>query len=229
MAYLDRKRMSTSPQAVIAVVTVHALLGYAVVNGLATEIAKLGEPPRIEGGQIPIDPPPPPPPPTAEPKADPRPTASDTVIAPPKPIDLSINNPPIGEIKLPPLDFGPIVRPTGEGGLGSGLKPVPTPTPRFDPVAARPANDPGAWVTTGDYRAAWVNRGYAGTARFEVTVGASGRVESCRITSSTGHDELDQATCALVTRRARFDAARDGNGDKTAGTYRSAVKWDLPD
>jgi protein TonB len=39
---------------------------------------------------------------------------------------------------------------------------------------------------------------------------------------------LDGATCDLVTKRARFDAARDGNGKPVAGTYSNAVKWSIP-
>ena len=40
---------------------------------------------------------------------------------------------------------------------------------------------------------------------------------------------LDEATCELVTRRARFDPAKNNQGRAVAGNYSSAVRWQLPD
>ena len=60
-------------------------------------------------------------------------------------------------------------------------------------------------------------------------IAASGRVESCTITGSSGHPELDRATCELVARRARFDPAKDSSGAKVSGTYTSSVRWQLPE
>ena len=107
--------------------------------------------------------------------------------------------------------------------------PPPKPTPSFDPVAARPANNARAWVTQSDYRSSWISRDYAGTVGFRLNVGASGRVEGCSVTQSSGVAALDEATCQLVTRRARFDPAKNGEGRAVAGSYNGAVRWQLPD
>ena len=107
--------------------------------------------------------------------------------------------------------------------------PPPKPTPSFDPVAARPANNARAWVTQSDYRSSWIARDYAGTVGFRLNVGASGRVEGCSVTQSSGVAALDEATCQLVTRRARFDPAKNGEGRAVAGSYNGAVRWQLPD
>lgn len=108
------------------------------------------------------------------------------------------------------------------------LDPAPPARPAFDPVAAAPKGRPGNWITTNDYRTSWINRGYTGTASFTLMVDASGRVSGCTITGTTGHDVLDEATCRLLERRARFEPARDSSGNKVAGSYRSSVTWTIP-
>ena len=107
--------------------------------------------------------------------------------------------------------------------------PVGQASPAFDAVAAKPRNDTSQWVTTDDYRSSWINRELTGVARFRVQVGTDGRVKQCTVTVSSGHSELDRATCDLVTQRARFEAARNTDGEKTTGSYSSAVAWQLPD
>ena len=40
---------------------------------------------------------------------------------------------------------------------------------------------------------------------------------------------LDAATCKLLTRRARFEAASDETGAKIVGSYSGSVRWEIPD
>ncbi|MBU1606453.1 MAG: energy transducer TonB, partial [Alphaproteobacteria bacterium] len=68
-----------------------------------------------------------------------------------------------------------------------------------------------------------------GTARFRLEIAADGRVTGCAITGSTGHAALDTATCRLLEQRARFEPARNSNGDAVAGSFVNAVRWELPD
>ena len=56
----------------------------------------------------------------------------------------------------------------------------------------------------------------AGTARFNLTIGTRGTVTGCTITHSTGHAPLGAATCEMVTRRARPQAAHGGTRRHTA-------------
>ncbi|MBA4748473.1 MAG: energy transducer TonB, partial [Sphingopyxis sp.] len=67
-----------------------------------------------------------------------------------------------------------------------------------------------------------------GTTGFRVAIGPDGRVTGCDITSSSGHADLDQETCKLVTRRARFDPALDRDGNPTTGSYSNRVRWQIP-
>ena len=68
----------------------------------------------------------------------------------------------------------------------------------------------------------------AGKAKFRLEIAADGRVTSCTITGSSGYLALDQATCALVSRRAKFQPARGNDGEPVAGSYANTIDWQLP-
>ena len=222
MAYVQHTSWRDRPGAVIAVIAIHAAVGYALVNGLSfTQIVKAIDNPDAIDVVVPIIPPPPP-----EQRIEPEPAVEQVpLVAPLPPVDLAPQRPPIdATVNIPPFsDVVPKVI----------ASPTPGPTARpalaFDPVAARPRNDPGSWVTESDYRSSWINRGMVGVTRFRLDLAADGRVQSCAITGSSGYAELDKATCTLVTRRARFDPATDGMGAKVSGSYSSSVRWQLPE
>jgi protein TonB len=223
MAYLQQTSWRDRPAAVVGVIAIHALAGYVLINGLSfTQIIKGIDNPDAVNVTVPLDPPPPPPDPSPKDEADP---IDRPVTVPLPPFKLPTDRPVVDStpIILPPLD--PIVRETP----GPTPSPSTRPSPAFDPVAARPRGDPRSWVTEADYRSSWINRGMVGTARFRLQVAAGGRVENCTITGSSGFAELDKATCELVTRRARFDPAKDASGAATPGSYSSSVRWQLPE
>lgn len=231
MAYIDQANRP-SPTGVAAVVAVHAALGALLVTGL-TVTGAIAPPTEILDAfdikQKPPETPPPPPP-----EVDPVPVepAVSTPVVPEPPIALLPRQrdfetteiirdrpiqPVIGNLDLPP----PIPKPLP--------KPSVTPTiPAVDPVGARPRNDPGRWLSDRDYRTAWVRRELTGVAKFQLQIAANGSVSGCRITGSTGHGELDAATCKLVSDRAKFEPARDTTGAAVAGSYSGAVSWVLP-
>jgi protein TonB len=223
MAYLQHSNWRERPGAVVSVIAIHAVVGYALVTGLSfSQIIKAIDNPDAVDVIVPIDPPPPPPEP--EPKADPK-MIENPVVAPLPPVDLSPQRPPlVTTVEIPPLtDIVPKVFPSPTPG------PTARPSPTFNPIPPIPRNNPGSWVTTDDYRSSWINRELIGTARFRLQIAASGKVENCTITGSSGHAELDKATCDLVTRRARFDPAKDNTGATVSGTYTSSVRWELPE
>jgi protein TonB len=225
MAYLQHTSWRDRPGAIAGVIAIHALVGYALVNGLSfTEIIdQVKNPQGIQIDEVPITPPPPPKPdPAVEPDQH---LATPPIHAPTPPVDLGPQRSPIDTTTLILPTFDIIPKPT------PGPLPGPSTRPRtlIPPVGAKPRNDPGGWVTEADYRSSWINREWTGIARFRLEVSASGRVDGCTITGSSGHDELDKATCDLITRRARFDAAKDENGARTGGSYAGSVRWDLPE
>ncbi|NVD45697.1 energy transducer TonB [Qipengyuania atrilutea] len=228
MSYTNQKTRQ-NPGTIAAVVAIHAVIGYGLVTGLAggvfEEIAKK----TMTTYDVNNVPPPPPPEPMPEPRSDPAPSAAPPTYVPPVPSPLPPRNAPIIDSTDVLPTPGPIIRvPTPGPVLTPSPTPRPEPKPAFSPQAAAPSNNPGAWVTTNDYKSAWIRREMVGTARFRLDIAANGRVDNCTITSSTGHATLDAATCELVTKRARFDAAKGTDGKATAGSYSSAVRWELP-
>lgn len=231
MAYADQTRRP-SPASMIAVVAVHAAIGTALITGLSFTGVLKPPPKPLSGAQIEL-PKPPPPEPLPEPQLEPRPQASDpidTIVAPKPPISFAAPTPPFSttEIILP---RDPVIRQPGPE-LPASPAPLPSATSTASgvaPLAARPRNDPGRWITTSDYRSSWIARELTGTARFRLEIAADGRVTDCTITGSTGHAALDAATCRLLEQRARFEPARNSKGDAVASSFANAVRWELPD
>lgn len=81
------------------------------------------------------------------------------------------------------------------------------------------------WIKPEDLRCSWHGCKDEGTVRFELKVSALGRVDGCKIVESRGHRILDQQTCRLLERRARFTPAKGPNGNPVESTYMSAVNW----
>jgi len=226
MSYLHSHADSaTRAKAAVLVGGIHAIIGTVLVAGLTFTYLdkqdkdfiaiKFTDPPEAP----PTDP------------VDPTPIESayvaPTVLSPPIPI--STNTPiEITPVDLPlvnhPIDVVTIPRPT------TGLAPLPpTPTPTFAPAAPSPINGPAGWITNADYPGSALRREDEGTASYRLVVGSDGRVDACEITASAGTAALDQATCRLIERRARFEAATDPSGRQVVGTFTGQVTWQIPD
>ena len=230
MAYADRSNRP-SAAGLTAAVTIQGGIVAALIVGLSVTSGVIDKPTRLPTFDIDKEMPKPPPPPEVERTAEPKDTAptSPPSTAPKSRVDLNDNRntAEVQDVIVPPLPPVPTPRPTER--VIPTPKPTLTPTVQFDPVPARPRNDPGGWVTTNDYRSSWIRRELTGTARFRLEIAASGRVEGCTITASSGHLALDDATCSLIRKRAKFEPARDRSGDAVAGSYSSALRWDLPE
>ena len=55
-----------------------------------------------------------------------------------------------------------------------------------------------------------------------------GRINRCDITESSGQAILDATTCSILTRRARFDPARDEAGAPVEGKVAGKIEWKVP-
>lgn len=229
MAYANAQTPQNRVAAIAGVAAIHAGIGAILIYGLATGSFAPPEVKKLVGGQIDLDPPPPTPEPTPEPTVDAT-QSSRQVVAPTPPLTITDNPPRIDttDIILPPTPPVPKVYPSPLPTV-SLPPPPPAPTPTFDPVGPRPSNNQSGWVTQNDYRSSWISRGYAGTVGFRVSVGAGGKVENCSVTKSSGVSALDQATCQLVSQRARFDPAKNDQGRAVAGSYTGAVRWQIPE
>jgi TonB family protein len=66
-----------------------------------------------------------------------------------------------------------------------------------------------------------------GTTGFRLTVDASGKVAGCTVTRSSGFSRLDDLTCKVVSRRARFAPAQDRSGTPVIANYSQRVIWKI--
>lgn len=96
------------------------------------------------------------------------------------------------------------------------------------PSSAIPRGNVGNWVNTNDYPSAALQQEREGITTFTVAVETDGRVEGCSVTGSSGHNDLDTATCTVVSRRARFQPATDDDGNTIRGEYSNRVRWQIP-
>ncbi len=224
MAYADQQEMSTSRiVSIVIVVLLHVFLGYAFITGLAFEaVKKVNE--RLNVVDVKEEEPPE----EEEPPPEPEKQIEPPVVSPP-PIVRTVTPPPtIRTVDTPP-PAAPVV-PRAAPPAPSAPPPPPPPPP--PPVAKRPnpspKGNPGNWANSNDYPNRALQQEREGTTGFRVTVGPDGRVSACSITSSSGHQDLDDATCKNVTRRGRFDPALDSQGNPTSGSWASRVRWQIP-
>ena len=79
-----------------------------------------------------------------------------------------------------------------------------------------------------DYPAAAQRNGEAGTVQAKLFIGPDGKVQSCTVIRSSNSAVLDDATCSILRRRARFTPARDVNGMAVSDTVTTPpVVWRL--
>lgn len=85
-----------------------------------------------------------------------------------------------------------------------------------------------SWIRTGDYRSTWLRNDYQGVVRYALQVSKYGFVDECIVTQSSGYADMDDRTCLLLDRRARFYPARDDGQQAIAGDFIGAVRWVIP-
>lgn len=218
MAYADQEVSGNRIAAFVVVALLHVALGYALVSGLAYEgVQQVIK--KVTTVDIKKDEPkeePPPPPKKAE--------AAPPIVAPPPKVNITNVSPPIEITQTIPPPAPPplVVAPPAP------VAAPPPPPPKFTPKAPTPRGNPGSWATTNDYPTRALREEREGTTGFRVTVGPDGRVTDCQVTSSSGSPDLDEAACANVRRRARFNPATDGEGQPTSGSYSNRVRWVIP-
>lgn len=107
----------------------------------------------------------------------------------------------------------------------------PASAPRTTKITkhAIPRGTAASWVTSADYPPDALRAEARGQVSYLLNVGPDGRVTSCRVTRSSQSTSLDEATCRLVTRRARFTPAENRFREKVSDTYSGAATWLLPE
>jgi periplasmic protein TonB len=247
MAYADQQGLSTNRMIAIGlVVLLHAGIGFALVSGLAYDaIKKVKE--KMEVIQIEEEKPP---------EEEPPPPPEEVIVAPPPSFALDIKvdttnksetakedtsrkedtaeaykSCPGGarvlESQACPQVDEDILCPDGKTRVKASQR-SSCPEVKNLSAPAKPKNNPGGWATTNDYPSRALSQEREGTTGFRVTVGSDGKVTDCQVTASSGHGDLDAATCSNVKRRARFEPAKDKDGNPTSGSYSNRVTWRIP-
>ena len=106
--------------------------------------------------------------------------------------------------------------------------PPPPPRPTIN-KSADARGDPSRWISTDDYPSRALREGKEGVTRITWDINTEGRVENCRVVSSSGTPELDEAACRAITRRGRYKPALDQNGNPIRSSESRSVRWQIPD
>jgi len=85
----------------------------------------------------------------------------------------------------------------------------------------------GRLVSSDDYPEDALEYGEEGSVSLLLHVGREGGVEGCEIVRSSGFASLDEATVAILTERARFVPASDGQGHPVEGSTEVTIHWRL--
>ena len=97
-------------------------------------------------------------------------------------------------------------------------------------LASTPATPvaPHSWFTKLDYPSDALGAGAQGATEFQILIGNDGKPKSCQIIKSAGHPSLDEATCKIVMRRARWKPALDDSGQAVESSFSSRFTWVIP-
>lgn len=222
MAYSAENSRQRQTQTFIAVALLHGVAIWAITSGFASGIVKIVKDPFIAqqwpDEEVKITPIAPPPDikPTQKPQNTPLVAPKPDIIL--GPVDPGIGLKPVEIIPIVPAEVGPFVPPEVK----------PSPSASFTARGASPKGSPGSWVSDRDYPSAAIREEREGLTRFRLTIGTDGRVTGCEITGSSGSADLDAATCAKVSSRARFAPAMGSDGLPTSGSYSGSIRWVLP-
>ena len=219
MSYAQKKEISGNRTvAIIIVALIHALLGYAIVTGLAYNvIKKAAEDLKTFDVEEPPPPPEEPPPPPDMPDVPPPPMTPPPILRPPvqqQPIQV-VETPNIPPPQPPPVIAQP-VRP-----------PPPPPPPAVVTKAQSARGNLQGLFSADDYPQQALSNEDQGTVTVRLDIGTSGSVTGCTVTGSSGSRALDQATCRVLRSRARFNPAKLSNGQPTTDTYTQRIVWRL--
>lgn len=218
MAYADANTTNRKLGTGAAVLAFEVALGWALVVGLAVQFDRE---PQIHTSTFDVAPPKDPP---KQPPVKPRDPVQTQTRTDTKPL--------IDQM----IDTGPTVLSTYSADDGGGAirdfeftPPTPPTPPRFQPKAARAKGSMAGWVSDNDYPTADLRAGHEGRTAYRLGIDASGKVTSCTVTASSGWPGLDKATCDKLTSRGKFEPATNGEGERVAGSFSSAVTWQIPD
>jgi len=88
-------------------------------------------------------------------------------------------------------------------------------------VASAMSGAARAQINPDDYPPLALRQNHEGRVAYRLQYGRDGRATNCTVTASSGYAELDDATCSIMVRRARFAPGQ-------SGTHDDVVTWRIP-
>lgn len=133
------------------------------------------------------------------------------------------------EVSTPAPAPEPVPIPGEDDAVSPPVVDLPPPPPTTGPFTPPRGNFAGLF-STDDYPVRELAQGVEGVVRASLVVGTDGRVAECRIASSSGSEALDARTCEIFRARARFEPARDADGNPLrASVAAPPVAWTIPE
>ncbi len=226
----------------IATIAIQALLGYALVAGLAMTMPRNADD-SLKLFRVALPSPPPPdrsiPPPQRSQRPDgaaspPNLRSKATEIVAPVPIVQVLQPPPVvvaekpgigadpttgaADIRGPGTGSGGVGNGTGGGGYGNG-------------DGGGGDETPPRWrrgdLSNADFPASVLSQDFHGTVSVQYVVTTQGRATQCSVTRSSGSVDVDNTTCRLIEKRFRFDPSRDAAGHPVPVMIVENHTWDL--
>lgn len=108
-------------------------------------------------------------------------------------------------------------------------EPIEAPTRVLEGDSAIPFNSPAQWVGPFDYPSDALRDKREGTTIFELTISEQGKVSDCNIRVSSGHRDLDEATCGAIMKRANFYKGLNESDIPIESKYSNRVRWQIPE
>jgi protein TonB len=218
MYFADMHDGSGTKATKIAVVAaLHVAVAMVFVNSINTKVIKL---PKAEEVMVLLQPEVPPPPPPVEP---PKPMPK---VAPPEVVVPKL------EVEIPPPEAPPPVQATTQ----ADPAPAPAAAVQSDAPPAEPSANSGAMQNAvladadGCAKPAYptnaLRNGDTGTVTLALMIGPDGKVQSSRISQSSGSRDLDRAAVNALS-LCRFKPAIGSNGTPQAGWAQLAYVWTL--
>lgn len=94
-------------------------------------------------------------------------------------------------------------------------------------VRAKATQSPAKWVTNDDYPPESVVMDESGSVGVRLDIAADGKLTACTVISSSTFARLDEATCTMVRRHARYEPARLADGKAVASAAFLRFRWQI--
>lgn len=109
-------------------------------------------------------------------------------------------------------------------GVAMSAPPMPPPSPEVA-LGPQPHGTAASLFSKDDYPPAAAGTGAHGKVVVRLTIDTTGRIAGCTIMQSSGYSVLDQATCNILRRRARYGPGIDKRGQPVVSTVNESIVW----